>query len=84
MNGASLNFAALLALSFAKSEAPAYAQAGCTDLMRIQELQWAGITPEHMLACGRSLGEAYSEGVISLTELLSVLMPEGKSLLSVG
>lgn len=70
-----LNFAALLALSFAKCEAPDYARAGCTDLRRIQELQWAGITPEQMLSCGRSLGEAYSEGVISLTELLSMLMP---------
>lgn len=79
MDVAPLNFAALLALSFAKCEAPDYARAGCTDLHRIQELQGAGITPEHMLACGRSLGEAYSEGVISLAELLSVLMPENSA-----
>lgn len=76
MDVAPLNFAAFLALSFAKSEAPDYARVGCTDLNRIQELQWAGITPEHMLACGRSLGEAYSQGVISLTDLLSVLLPK--------
>lgn len=76
MDVAHLNFAALLALSFAKCEASDYARVGCTDLRRIQELQWAGITPEHMLACGRSLGEAYSEGALSLAELLSVLMPE--------
>lgn len=75
MDVAHLNFAALLALSFAKCEAPAYAQAGCTDLHRIQELQWAGITPEHMLACGTSLGQAYSQGDLSLTELLSILLP---------
>lgn len=76
MDVAPLNFAAFLALSFAKCEAPDYARVGCTDLNRIQALQQAGITPEHLLACGRTLGTAYSAGDVSLTELMSVLMPE--------
>lgn len=71
MNGAPFSFAAFLALSFAKSEAPDYARVGCNDLGRIQELQWAGITPERIQACG--LGEAYASGHISLSELLSRL-----------
>lgn len=70
MDGAPFSFAAFLALSFAKSEALAYARAGCTDLGRIQDLQRAGITPEHLQACG--LGEAYSDGQISLPTLLSL------------
>lgn len=71
MDGAPLSFAAFLALSFARSEAPDYARVGCTDLERIQELQQAGITPERMQAC--ELGKAYADGHLSLAELLARL-----------
>lgn len=71
MDGAPFNFAAFLALSFARSEALAYARAGCPDLGHILHLQRAGITPDHLLATG--LGRAYTEGRVSLPQLLSVI-----------
>ncbi len=87
MDGAPFNFAAFLALSFARSEALAYARAGCPDLGHILDLQRAGITPDHLLATG--LGPAYADGRVSLPQLLSVIAftegtPQAQSLTPAG